>query len=214
MKNISFFSLLLVAGLLVAGFTLRSTPEAPTPFTPPMEASSDVSTWAVDQVHSKIGFKVKHLGISNVRGDFNTYDVDLRFDPQDLSTLETTVNVDVASIDTENERRDGHLRSPDFFAAEEYPTMTFAAKSVRNIDGDEFELVGDLTIRGVTKEVVLDAEFLGTASMGDSERAGFEAETEINRLDYGLAWNKVTEAGGFVVSHDVKIILELEVIKQ
>ena len=214
MKKVSFLPMLLLAGLLVAGFTLGPSAEAPAAFSTPEAAPADVSTWAVDQVHSTIGFKVKHLGISNVRGDFDTYDFDLRFDPNDLTTLETTATVAVASIDTENERRDNHLRSPDFFAADEHPTMTFASKAVRAIDGDAFELVGDLTIRGVTNEVVFDAEFLGTAAMGDSERAGFEAETTIDRLDYGLAWNKLTEAGGFVVGHDVKIILELEVIKQ
>lgn len=210
MKILSLLTTGLLLLVLLVGFT--DTPEATAPS--PHRTSSDVANWAIDKVHSDIGFKVRHLGISNVRGNFTDYDVTLSFDPDDLSTLETTATVRIASINTENERRDNHLRSPDFFAADEHPEMTFVSKEVRNIDGNEFELVGDLTIRGVTKEVVLDAEYLGTASMGDSERAGFQAETSIDRFDYGLAWDNLTEAGGLVVGREVNIILELEVIKQ
>ena len=209
-------TLLLPAVLLIlvlAGFTFsdRSAEEARPDQAP--QAIAEVASWSVDAVHSKIGFKVKHLGISNVRGNFKDYDVAISLDPSDFNTLETTATIKTTSVFTDNERRDNHLRSPDFFAAETFPNMTFVSKGVRNINGSEFEIVGDLTIRDVTKEVVLEAEFLGAATMGDQERAGFEATTTINRLDYGLAWNKVTEAGGFVVGHDVQIILELEVIK-
>lgn len=171
------------------------------------------ATWSVDHAHSKLGFKVRHLGISNVRGDFREYDVVLRMDGTDLSTLSAEATIQTASIDTDNDRRDNHLRSPDFFAAEEHPEMTFISTGVQNVDGSTFEITGNLTIRGTTHEVVLDAEFLGSASMGDEERAGFEATTEIDRMDYGLAWDRLTEAGGFVVGHDVEITLELEVIK-
>jgi polyisoprenoid-binding protein YceI len=198
MKIIASLLSALLLMVVVAGF-------APT--------EREAASWSIDKVHSNIGFKVKHLGISKVRGDFEDYEVTLNFDPEDLSTLETEVTVQIASIDTENDRRDNHLRSDDFFNAESHPTMTFVSKEVRNIDGNEFEIVGDLTIRGTTKEVVLDAEFLGTAAMGEQERSAFEARTTINRMDYGLAWNNLTEAGGFVVGHDVDIIIELEAIK-
>ncbi len=209
MKMTSYLPFVLLAVLVLAGFTLPGrSADVPAPATAP-----DASTWVVDNTHSTVGFKVKHLGISNVRGDFSDYEVALRFDPADLSTVEVNATIDIASIDTENEKRDNHLRSADFFSAEEYPKMTFVGKQVRNIDGSSFEIVGDLTIRGVTKEVVLDVEYLGSASMMGQERAAFEAETTINRLDYGLAWNKVTEAGGFIVGHDVTIQLDLEVTK-
>ena len=212
--KIKAFSLpVVVLTLVLAGFTLTSSPTDGVRATQTLQAADGVASWSVDRVHSKIGFKVKHLGISNVRGEFREYDASISLDGTDLSTLKTSATIKTGSVFTDNERRDGHLRSPDFFSAEDFPTMTFTSKGVRNVKGSEFELVGDLTIRDVTKEVVLEAEFLGVASMGDEERAGFEARTTINRLDYGLAWNKVTEAGGFVVGHDVQIILELEVIK-
>jgi polyisoprenoid-binding protein YceI len=177
-------------------------------------SSGEVSTWSVDKSHSNVGFKVRHLAISNVSGRFHEYDVDLRFDPADLSTLETIATVQVASIDTENQKRDDHLRSPDFFAAADHPVMTFESKEVRNIDGNTFELVGDLTIRDVTKEVVLDGELIGTATMRGNEIAALEASTTIDRMDYGLQWNKLTEAGGVMVGHNVEIILEIEAVKQ
>ena len=199
---------------VLAGFTFTSSQPDDVQSAQTLQTlSGDPATWSADASHSQIGFKVKHLGISNVRGHFKKYDVSISLDGTDLSTLKTEATIKTGSIFTDNERRDGHLRSSDFFSADDFPDMTFKSKGVRNVNGSEFEIVGDLTIRDVTKEVVLEAEFLGAATMGDSERAGFEAITTINRLDYGLAWNKVTEAGGFVVGHDVQIILELEVIK-
>lgn len=208
----SLFPLSLVAALVVfvvAGFTAPAAPDE----APATQPAAEVATWNVDQSHSRVGFKVRHLGLSNVSGQFHDYEVDLQLDPTDLSTLETSATINIASIDTENERRDNHLRSPDFFAAEEHPTMTFVSKEVRNIDGNSFELVGDLTIRGTTKEVVLDGEVLGTAVMQGNEIVALEASTTINRLEYGLAWDRLTEAGGVVVGHDVQIILELEAVK-
>ena len=153
---------------------------------------------------------MRHLGISNVRGQFADYDATVQFDPENLETLQVEATINVGSINTGIERRDNHLRSDDFFNAEQFPAMTFVSKGVRNIDGDEFELVGDLTIRDVTKEVVLEGEFLGAAAQGEKQKVGFEAETTINRFDYNLKWDKLTEAGGFVVGEEVDIILELE----
>lgn len=166
--------------------------------------------WTVDKAHSEIGFEVRHLGLAKVKGEFKEYDVTLAFDPADLSTLEASATIQVASVDTGVERRDNDLRSDNFFAAEEYPTMTFVSKAVRNIDGNNFELVGDLTIRGVTKEVVLDAELIGATKMGERFVSALEATTTINRFDYGLKWDRVTEAGGLVVSEDVKITIAVE----
>ena len=191
--------LLLIAALVMMAFT-------PQPIAP--------STWTIDVAHSKIGFKVKHLGISNVRGEFREYDAEISMDGNDLGTLQASATIHTTSIDTGNDRRDNHLRSDDFFGSEEFPAMTFESSAVQNVDGANFELVGELTIRDVTKEVVLEGEFLGSAKMGEEQRAGFEARTTVNRMDYNLSWNRLTEAGGFVVGHDVEIILELELIEE
>jgi polyisoprenoid-binding protein YceI len=172
-----------------------------------------VPSWTVDHSHSEVGFAVRHLGISTVRGRFETVDATFQLDPSDLTTFSTTATVDVASINTRNQRRDGHLRSDDFFDAETHPTLTFVSKRVTDVDGDSFKIVGDLTMRGTTREVVLDARVTGRAAMGDTERIAIEAETTVDRFDYGLHWDRMTEAGGLVVSRDVRITLEIQGIK-
>lgn len=197
--------------IVPALFTL-ATLTAFVPLQPTVPSTTSAPTaWTIDKSHSQIGFKVRHLGISNVRGAFNEYDATILFDPDDLQSLQVETTINVASIDTGIERRDNHLRSDDFFNAEQYPAMTFVSKGVRNIDGSTFELVGDLTIRDVTKEVVLEAELLGLGTQRNRRKAGFEATTTINRFDYNLKWDRLTEAGGLAVGEDVEIILELEV---
>jgi len=171
---------------------------------------SEIRTFSVDAAHSNVGFKVKHLGILNVNGRFESYDASVSVDPSDLTTLQASATIQVASVDTGIQRRDDHLRSADFFDAENHPEMTFVSKEVRNVNGTSFELVGDLSIRGTTKEIVLDGEFLGTASFMGGERVAIEARGTINRFDYGLQWDAVTEAGGLVVSPEVQIILEIQ----
>ena len=209
------FSLLLLA-FVFAGFTLAGNQAEETPTQP--TASADVSNWRIDPVHSKIGFKARHFGISNVRGEFQDFEASFSFDPEDLSTIEATVRIKAASVFTGNERRDNDLRSDNFFNAEIDSIITFTSKRVQNIDGTEFELVGDLTIRGNTHEVVLDAEFLGSISMErrgrTQERAAFEAETKVNRMEYGLKFDRtVGGAGDLVVGKVVTLIIELELIK-
>ena len=200
MKKIStMLAFALMALIVLPGASLDTDPTKPA-----------LTKFVADKAHSQIGFKVRHLGITNVNGNFGDYETEVMLDANDLSTLTAKATVQIGSISTGIDRRDGHLKSDDFFNAEKYPVMTFVSKEVRNIDGSEFELVGDLTIRDVTKEVVLEAEFLGMGSMGDTNKAGFEAETTINRFDYNLKWDRVTEAGGLVVSENVKIILDLE----
>lgn len=211
-RTIAFSLAIAFVAVALVGFTGTSSATEDVP--EEAASSTAVATWSVDKAHSSVGFKVRHLAISKVSGRFHEYDADLRFDPADLSTLEASATVQVASIDTENQKRDDHLRSPDFFAAEEYPAMTFESKEVRSIDGNSFELVGDLTIRDVTKEVVMDGQLLGTATMRGNEIAALEASTTIDRMEYGLQWNRLTEAGGVVVGHDVEIILEIEAVKQ
>ena len=204
MKNLSFLLAFLTMALIVLpGASMEADPEKPA-------SKSAVTKFVADKAHSQIGFRVRHLGITNVNGNFNDYEADVMFDPSDLSTLQATATVKIASVDTGIERRDNHLKSDDFFNAEQFPEMKFVSKSVRNIDGSEFELVGDLTIRDVTKEVVFEGEFFGVGMMGETKKAGFEAEATISRFDYNLKWDRVTEAGGLVVAENVKIMLDLE----
>lgn len=173
-----------------------------------------MATYQVDPSHSNLGFKVRHLGLSSVNGTFTEYEATATVDPADLTTLQAQATIQVASVDTGVERRDNHLRSDDFFNAEAHPTMTFVSTGVRNVDGNEFELVGDLTIRDVTKEVVLEGELVGMAEMRGNTVLGFELEGRINRFDYGLKWNSLTEAGGLIVGEEVRLILELEAAAQ
>ena len=189
---------LLFASLLLVAFSIPT---------------EEPSSWSIDVAHSSISFKVRHLGISNVRGEFLTYDAEILMDGTDLSTLAVNATIETASVDTGNEDRDNHLRQDDFFGAEEFPNMTFTSTGVTEVDGNKFHLAGDLTIRDVTQSIILEGEFLGTATRGDSERAGFEATTTVNRKEFGLSWDRLTEAGGFIVGHDVEITLELQVVK-
>ena len=214
MKTQTLLLSVLFLAFVLAGFTLTGNQAEDAPTT----ASGDVSNWRTDPVHSKIGFKARHFGISNIRGEFKDYEVSLRFDPEDLSTVEASVRIRAMSVFTGTERRDNHLRSDDFFNAEIDSIITFTSKRVQNIDGSEFELVGDLTIRGNTHEVVLDAEFLGTITMdrrGQIQvRGAFEAETKVNRKEYGLKFDRT--AGGaadLVVGEEVTLTIELELIK-
>ena len=178
-------------------------------------ASPALTTFTVDASHTEVGFAVKHLMISTVRGRFADVQGEVSFDPSDLSTGTASITINVASIDTKEAQRDGHLRSADFFEVEKYPTITFASRKIQNVSGSTFQLVGDLTIKGVTKEVVLDAENHGLQKdPWGGERAGFSATTAINREDFGLTWNAALEAGGVLVGRDIKITLDLELIKK
>ncbi len=204
LKNLSMlFAATLMALTILPAASFEADPEKPA-------KKQGLTTFVADKAHSQLGFRVRHLGITNVNGKFQDYDTTVKLDPEDLSTLQAEATIKIASISTGIERRDNHLRSDDFFNAEAHPEMKFVSKSVQNIDGSEFELVGDLTIRDITKEVVLEGEFLGTGAMGDNQKAGFEAHTTINRFDYNLKWDRVTEAGGLVVSERIRIILDLE----
>jgi polyisoprenoid-binding protein YceI len=170
-------------------------------------------TWTVDQSHSTVGFVARHLMISKTRGRFTSFSgrVSVPENPLD-ATVEATV--DLASVDTGDEGRDGHLRSADFFDVEHFPTMTLSDTKVK-AEGEYFTLHGDLTIKGVTRAVEFELEFEGvTNDPWGGTRAGFAAETEINRKDWGLTWNAALETGGVVVSDKVKILLEIELIKQ
>ena len=175
-----------------------------------------MATWSIDPSHSEITFKVRHLMISTVKGSFSQFDATLEGDESnDFADAKVTFSADVASISTGNEQRDGHLKSPDFFAAEEFPKLSFVSTGLEKVGDKKYKLHGDLTIRATTKPVVLDVEYTG--SMVDfygNTKAGFDIKGSINRLEYGLSWNAVTEAGGIVVSDEVKLELDAQMTKQ
>lgn len=176
--------------------------------------STQAAEWKLDKPHSSCEFKVSHMVISNVVGQFNDFDANLQFDGTDLAAGSVEANITVGSINTENERRDNHLKSPDFLDAVEHPTITFKSKTIIPGEGKKFKMVGDLTIRGVTKEVTLDCEFHGTIDAMGTTKAGFSAQTKINRQDYGVSWSKTLDNGGLVAGNDVTITLELEFDKE
>jgi polyisoprenoid-binding protein YceI len=169
------------------------------------------SKWIVDQSHSKIGFSVTHLVITEVEGRFKGFSGTIESSVPDFTDSIINFTVESASINTENEMRDNHLKSDDFFNSEKYPVLTFKSTSFKKIDGNNYTLEGDMTIRDVTKKVKFDVNYGGTVTdpYGNT-KAGFKATSAINRFDYGLKWNALTEAGGAVVSQDVKILLNLE----
>lgn len=165
-----------------------------------------MTTWKIDPAHSEINFKVKHLVVSTVRGHFDKFNATIETNKEDFSDAKIRFEADVKSINTNNEQRDTHLKSADFFDAENHTKMSFESTSVKKISDSEMEVKGNITLRGVTKEIALNVSFNGIVSgFGDVKVAGFEVNTKLNRFDYGLQWNALTEAGGVVVSNEVKI---------
>jgi polyisoprenoid-binding protein YceI len=165
-----------------------------------------MARWKIDPAHSQVNFKVKHLVISTVTGHFDRFDAAIDTETEDFSDAKVSFEADVNSINTKNEQRDGHLKSSDFFDASKYPTMSFVSTSVMKVSDYELQAVGNLTLRGVTKQVTLDVTYNGTvAGFGGTQVAGFEILGKLNRFDYGLQWNALTETGGVVVSNEVKI---------
>jgi len=173
-----------------------------------------MATWTVDTLHSDVQFKVKHLMINTVTGEFTSYSVNVESQAPDFSDASISFDADVQSISTKNEMRDNHLKSDDFFAAEQYPKMSFVSSALTKKGDNTYTLTGDLTIRDVTKPVDLQVEFGGTMTdFYGNEKAGFEITGTINRKDFGLAWSAVTEAGGIVVSDDVRLMLNIQLQK-
>ena len=204
MRSITRFALFLLIGAVAATAGARTAPEALAP------SLADPVLYEVDTEHSAVLFKVRHMAISTVTGRFNRFAATFWYDPANPSATRVTATIDVASVDTDNERRDNHLRSEDFFFAEQHPTITFASREVRSTGEGAFEVLGDLTIRGVTLPITLDVELEGSGTTGRGEPIiGLVAEGEINRHDYGLRWNRVVETGA-VVGDDVRIVLEIE----
>ncbi|MGV3558089.1 YceI family protein [Larkinella arboricola] len=177
--------------------------------------AQETKVWTIDPTHSEIQFKVRHLMVSNVTGKFNSFEGQVETAGDDFSNASVSFSADIDSITTGNEQRDGHLKSADFFDAANHPKLTFQSTDVKKISDDEYEIKGDLTIRGTTKPVTLKAEYGG--QMGDfygNTKAGFELTGTIKRKEFGLSWDAVTEAGGVVVSDDVKLLLNVQVARQ
>ena len=169
-------------------------------------------TWTLDAAHSAVTFSAKHMMVTTVRGSMKIRDFDLDFDLEQPERSSVRVSLDAASIETGQQMRDDHLRSADFLKTEEFPTIEFASTRIER-DGDSGRIFGDLTIRGVTRPVVLDAEFAGIVpNMQGGERAAFSATTKINREDFGLTWNVALESGGLLVSKDIKIEIDIAAV--
>jgi polyisoprenoid-binding protein YceI len=170
--------------------------------------------WELDAAHSVIEFSAKHMMVTTVKGRFKKFSANLDLDEQNPEKASFSVEIDAASIDTNEERRDGHLRSPDFFDVANFPTITYKSKKVEKQGDDRAHIIGDLTIRGVTREVPLDVTFEGEVKdMQGKRRAAFSAHTSINRKDFGLNWNVPLESGGWLVSDKIQINIELEVVE-
>ncbi len=165
-----------------------------------------MTQWNIDAGHSEINFRVKHLLISTVTGGFGRFNARIESAADDFSNANVTFEADIDSINTKNDQRDGHLKSTDFFNAAKHPKMTFVSNSVKKLSDHELRVTGDLTMRGVTKPVELDVIYNGSVTgFGGTRVAGFEIRAKVNRFDFGLTWNALTEAGGIVVGNEVRI---------
>lgn len=173
-------------------------------------------SWVIDPSHSEIQFKIKHLMITYVTGGFDIFEAAVETEDEDFMKAKVSFSADIDSISTGDEQRDGHLKSADFFDAATYPKIKFVATKFENVDNDgSYELYGDLTIKDITKRIKLDVEFGGVVKDAyGNTKAGFSINGKINRKDYSLTWNAVTEAGGVVVSDEVKIACEIQLIEQ
>jgi polyisoprenoid-binding protein YceI len=186
-----------------------ATPQSSTGVTP------NTTTWKLDPAHTLVEFSAKHMMISTVKGQFQKIDATVLWDEQNIANSSVEATIDAASLVTGQDMRDNHLRSQDFFHADEHPIITFKSTRIEPKSEDEFRVIGDLTIRGVTREVALDTKFegLGKDPYGN-EHAGFEATTKINRKDWDLNWNVALETGGWLVGDTIKVELHLELLKQ
>lgn len=170
--------------------------------------------WAIDPSHSEVHFKVKHLVISTVTGSFEKFEGSMEASADDFSDAEVEFSADVNSINTNQADRDAHLKSPDFFDAAKYPVLTFKSTGFKSVGDNKYEMTGDLTIRGTTRQVTFDTEFGGTVKdPWGNIKAGFEITGKINRKEFGLTWSALTETGNMVVADEIKIHINVELVK-
>jgi polyisoprenoid-binding protein YceI len=197
-----------ILGLLLA---VPSPSAAQAPAAAPAAAPN---AWAIDSSHTQAGFAVKHMMVSTVRGSFGKTEGTITYDGKDVSSIKAEATIDTTTITTNNEKRDTHLKSADFFDVAKFPTITFKSKRAEAAGAGKFKLIGDLTLRGVTKEVTLDVEGPSQPLVAQGRaRVGATATTKINRQDYGVSWSRALDGGGVVVSDEVVITLELELVK-
>ena len=214
-KTLGFTTALVLASAVAYAQAPPPAPAAaPAPQGPPPQPVLGPNEWNIDGAHTTAGFTVKHLMVSTVPGSFGKVSGKITYDPKNPSTLAADVTIDATTINTNNERRDTHLKSADFFEVAKYPTITFKSKKATPGAGGTAKLVGDLTMHGVTKEVTLDVADLGQpVNNGRNFVVGAAATTTIKRSEWGLMWNRALEAGGVTVSDEVKITLGIEATK-
>jgi polyisoprenoid-binding protein YceI len=177
-------------------------------------AFAHVETYTLDSVHSSVSFKIRHL-IGKVTGSFPAFTGTLNFDAEDIALSSVTAEIDAGSINTQNTKRDDHLKSPDFFDVAKFPKLNFKSSKIRKAETGKYQIDGELTIHGVKKAVTLEMVYNGISKgmMGEL-RAGFSATTKINRKDFGIVWNKTLDAGGLVIGDDVDVVIEIEAVKE
>jgi polyisoprenoid-binding protein YceI len=195
---------------LFAVALLVPTLAAPVPSQPAARAAAP-AVWNIDPVHSGVSFQIRHF-VSRVRGKFKDFKGTIAADPEAWQNGAIDVEIATASISTDNERRDNHLKSNDFFAADSFPTISFKSTRIER-SGDDAKIYGNLTIRGVTRPVVLDGRFSGLMKSAQGDRVGFEATTTVNRTDYGVKWNRAAEGGGAMLGDEVKIEINVEAVR-
>ena len=179
----------------------------------PALAAAEPVTYKVDADHSGVSFTIRHF-VSNVPGRFRDFDGVIKYDKQNPAASSVEFTVKAPSIDTGNNDRDEHLRGPDFFDVQKFPTLTFTSTKVAAKDADTLDVTGNLTMHGVTKQITIPVEVLGTVKTPNGEKAGFESSFTVNRKDYGIVWNRVLDAGGSVLGEDVKVNISIEANRQ
>lgn len=208
-------TLSLFAALLLALVAFAPIPEsAPSSALAETTASLPAATYTIDPAHSNVGFRIRHMGIAFVEGEFDTFEGTIAYDPEDVAATRADVTVQTASINTDVQQRDDHLRSADFFEVETYPTMTFTSTGVQPTGQHTFRLTGDLTIKGTTKEVTFDVTAAGPIPIENGQRVGFHATTSIDRRDFGITWGSELPGGIPALGHQVQLVLDVEAVTE
>ena len=180
-----------------------------------MNTTEKTTKWNLDPTHSELTFKIKHLMITNVKGEFRKFNASIESDGLDFGNAKVKADIDAGSIYTNNDDRDAHLQSADFFDTESFPAITFESTQLNKLDDENYQLKGVLTMKGISKEIVLDVEFGGfVKDPYGNEKAGFSVSGKFNRKDWGLNWNAALEAGGVMVSEEVRLNAEVQFVKE
>ena len=201
----------MLAPLLVLAALVPALILPPTPVQVAAQAPAAPSVWTIDNTHSGVGFQIRHF-VSKVRGKFKDVKGTITADENAWQNGVVDVEIATASLTTDNDRRDGHLRSPDFFAADSFPVIRFKSTRIER-SGDDAKIYGNLTMRGVTRPVVLEGTLTGIMKSAQGDRIGFEASTTVNRVDYGVKWNRAAEAGGAMLGDEVKIEINVAAVR-